>query len=85
MDLGLSGSPSGQGPSGGVQTPNSRVPADFRADSLSAVIPTPQKPDVTKVVFRLYRTKTKHFQPQKRNHFLRFVPTACIKQDVTEC
>ncbi|GFO28800.1 hypothetical protein PoB_005530500 [Plakobranchus ocellatus] len=41
-DLRLSGPPSGQGAGGGARTHDRRVPADFRADSLATVPPTPQ-------------------------------------------
>ncbi|GFN81564.1 hypothetical protein PoB_000807000 [Plakobranchus ocellatus] len=40
-DLRLLGPPSGQGAVGGARTPNRRVPADLRADSLATVLPTP--------------------------------------------
>ncbi|GFN92821.1 hypothetical protein PoB_001932700 [Plakobranchus ocellatus] len=40
-DLRLSGPPSGQGTSGGVQTYHRKVPADLREDSLATVPPTP--------------------------------------------
>ncbi|GFO42453.1 hypothetical protein PoB_006895800 [Plakobranchus ocellatus] len=41
-DLRLSGLPSGQGTSGGARIHDRRVPADLRADSLTAVPPTPR-------------------------------------------
>ncbi|GFN98164.1 hypothetical protein PoB_002467000 [Plakobranchus ocellatus] len=41
-DLRLSGPPSGQGVGGGARDRDRRIPADFRADSLSSVPPTPQ-------------------------------------------
>ncbi|GFO15721.1 hypothetical protein PoB_004222600 [Plakobranchus ocellatus] len=40
-DLRLSGTPSGQGAGGRAQTGDKRVAADFRADSLSTMPPTP--------------------------------------------
>ncbi|GFO11754.1 hypothetical protein PoB_003825900 [Plakobranchus ocellatus] len=40
-DLRFSDPPSGQGAGGGAPTRDRRVPADLRADSLSAVPPTP--------------------------------------------
>ncbi|GFO16920.1 hypothetical protein PoB_004342500 [Plakobranchus ocellatus] len=42
-DLRLSGPPSGQGAGGGARTRDRRVPADFRADSLATVPPTPHQ------------------------------------------
>ncbi|GFO29455.1 hypothetical protein PoB_005596000 [Plakobranchus ocellatus] len=41
-DLRLSGPPSGQDAGGGARTRDRRFPADFRADSLATVPPTPQ-------------------------------------------
>ncbi|GFO48967.1 hypothetical protein PoB_007547200 [Plakobranchus ocellatus] len=40
-DLRLSGPPSGQGDGGGARARDRKVPADFRADSLATVPPTP--------------------------------------------
>ncbi|GFN97080.1 hypothetical protein PoB_002358600 [Plakobranchus ocellatus] len=40
-DLRLLGPPSGQGAGGWARTRDRRVPADFRADSLATVLPTP--------------------------------------------
>ncbi|GFO31116.1 hypothetical protein PoB_005762100 [Plakobranchus ocellatus] len=41
-DLMFSGPPSGESVGGGARTRDRRVPADFRADSLATVPPTPE-------------------------------------------
>ncbi|GFO28757.1 hypothetical protein PoB_005526200 [Plakobranchus ocellatus] len=57
-DLRFSGPPSGQGASSGARNRNRRVPADFRADSLSTVPPTPPEKK---------QTKKKRCEPIKEN------------------
>ncbi|GFN94038.1 hypothetical protein PoB_002054400 [Plakobranchus ocellatus] len=42
-DLRFSGPPSAQDTDGGARTRDKRIPADFRADSLTTVPPTPRK------------------------------------------
>ncbi|GFO11123.1 hypothetical protein PoB_003762800 [Plakobranchus ocellatus] len=42
-DLRHSGPPSGQSAGGGARSPDRKIPADLRADSLSTVPPTPSR------------------------------------------